>query len=1644
VDKVAGKALSSNDFTDSDSTKLLGIAAGAEVNVQSDWNQSDSSADDFIKNKPTIPPPVPNYWSLNLGTISTEYDVNMVLASIDTADIASFYVADDTIHRSDKFYLWPTDTGRLALVGQGMIWPSSSGIVTYDGETWGASIADNSTNWNTAYTYRVTSASGTAPLTLSLSSNAITGSISQAGASTNGYLSSTDWNTFNNKQNALTNPITGYGVPGRVAVFNDTTRLASYRLATINGQTLLDSVDIDIPTFSEVVPYSGATDTVALGSFGLSAAYTQVDTSYIGLSAIYSNADLFRFIALPDSSGTIALTSQIPDISNFVIKVAGKALSSNDFTDSDSTKLLGIAAGAEVNVNADWNATSGDAQILNKPTIPDVSGFVPYANANQSLDMNGNGITAGDISADLVTSSTVEAYDIYASDVNVSNKLFNGTDSVSIGNSGVLAVLTDIPGPEAEADPVWLSDSSDYYKKTVSDGKYQLKLTNPITGTGTANYLPKFTGTGTIGNSKIYDNGTNVGIGTTNPDYKTHIYGTSAAGSVLNALKLENNQTTGTVGTEILFKNYYNSARIVSSHTPTSYIGGNLQIQTWKDNSTWNTGMYMDRFGNVGIGTTSTRAPLTVRGSNSGTFSTEALTLQANDFDTNGGVVSIYKTNGLYDGSYGVIQVADNGNYRALAINPFGGNVGIGYSTGTEITNNKLAVNGSLYANGAISGTSYKVSGNTLFTAPLTSGTAGALNYMLIGQGATSAPVWTPNPWSITGNYISTPYTINADTADFGELFLSGKIQSGSGAEWTMPASTGTLALTSDIPSPVDISGKVDKVAGKALSSNDFTDSDSTKLLGIAAGAEVNVNADWNATSGDAQILNKPTIPDVSGFVPYANANQSLDMNGNGITAGDISADLVTSSTVEAYDIYASDVNVSNKLFNGTDSVSIGNSGVLAVLTDIPGPEAEADPVWLSDSSDYYKKTVSDGKYQLKLTNPITGTGTANYLPKFTGTGTIGNSKIYDNGTNVGIGTTNPDYKTHIYGTSAAGSVLNALKLENNQTTGTVGTEILFKNYYNSARIVSSHTPTSYIGGNLQIQTWKDNSTWNTGMYMDRFGNVGIGTTSTRAPLTVRGSNSGTFSTEALTLQANDFDTNGGVVSIYKTNGLYDGSYGVIQVADNGNYRALAINPFGGNVGIGYSTGTEITNNKLAVNGSLYANGAISGTSYKVSGNTLFTAPLTSGTAGALNYMLIGQGATSAPVWTPNPWSITGNYISTPYTINADTADFGELFLSGKIQSGSGAEWTMPASTGTLALTSDIPSPVDISGKVDKVAGKALSSNDFTDSDSTKLLGIAAGAEVNVQSDWNQSDSSADDFIKNKPTIPPPVPNYWSLNLGTISTEYDVNMVLASIDTADIASFYVADDTIHRSDKFYLWPTDTGRLALVGQGMIWPSSSGIVTYDGETWGASIADNSTNWNTAYTYRVTSASGTAPLTLSLSSNAITGSISQAGASTNGYLSSTDWNTFNNKQNALTNPITGYGVPGRVAVFNGTTTIASYRLATINGQTLLDSVDIAVPAYSSDTTEFTTTIDLSVNKIYYRTLTGSGDVSISVSNLAANRCATVKITTSGYTGTITFVRGVGSNASSFSIVETGVTYFDIQGVNENQYVIKNVQEL
>ena len=120
----------------------------------------------------------------------------------------------------------------LHVISGSMVYPGT-GIALSTGSAWGTSITDNSLNWNTAYTNRITSltttgSSGASTLAsntlniptytlaglggISLSSlsatspifyNSGTGVISSQAATSlvNGYLTSTDWSTFNGKFN---------------------------------------------------------------------------------------------------------------------------------------------------------------------------------------------------------------------------------------------------------------------------------------------------------------------------------------------------------------------------------------------------------------------------------------------------------------------------------------------------------------------------------------------------------------------------------------------------------------------------------------------------------------------------------------------------------------------------------------------------------------------------------------------------------------------------------------------------------------------------------------------------------------------------------------------------------------------------------------------------------------------------------------------------------------------------------------------------------------------------------------------------------------------------------------------------------------------------------------------------------------------------------------------------------------------------------------------------------------------------------------------------------------------------------------------------------------------------------------------------
>ena len=118
-----------------------------------------------------------------------------------------------------------------------------------------------------------------------------------------------------------------------------------------------------------------------------------------------------------------------------------------------------------------------------------------------------------------------------------------------------------------------------------------------------------------------------------------------------------------------------------------------------------------------------------------------------------------------------------------------------------------------------------------------------------------------------------------------------------------------------------------------------------------------------------------------------------------------------------------------------------------------------------------------------------------------------------------------------------------------------------------------------------------------------------------------------------------------------------------------------------------------------------------------------------------------------------------------------------------------------------------------------------------------------------------------------------------------------------------------------------------------------PSNGQILSYDGTNayWkntsiasgtGISVSASATgvltitNTSPSSGGTVTSVSGTAPISVANGTTTPAISISQATTSTDGYLSSTDWNTFNNKQPAGTYVTSVSGTTGRITSSGGTT--------------------------------------------------------------------------------------------------------------------------
>lgn len=104
---------------------------------------------------------------------------------------------------------------------------------------------------------------------------------------------------------------------------------------------------------------------------------------------------------------------------------------------SDKTKLNGIAAGAEVNVNADWNATEGDALILNKPTLSTVATSGSYNDLTSKPTIPTVDVNKEYVDTQLATKSDLPDYTVF----DILTDIIN-SDSFSISQENYNVLLS--------------------------------------------------------------------------------------------------------------------------------------------------------------------------------------------------------------------------------------------------------------------------------------------------------------------------------------------------------------------------------------------------------------------------------------------------------------------------------------------------------------------------------------------------------------------------------------------------------------------------------------------------------------------------------------------------------------------------------------------------------------------------------------------------------------------------------------------------------------------------------------------------------------------------------------------------------------------------------------------------------------------------------------------------------------------------------------------------------------------------------------------------------------------------------------------------------------------------------------------------
>lgn len=368
------------------------------------------------------------------------------------------------------------------------------------------------------------------------------------------------------------------------------------------------------------------------------------------------------------------------DMSNTSGYLKQTSIGSN-FTSVSSIPVEDVM-GAVRSVNGVFPATNGNVSVIigqvTTGTNSDPAQVVAIPHNSDIYVVSGQIGTPNDNGRTFINDGT-NWHEISTNIASLENTFVKLSGSTMFGNlifpTGKKITITDAP-----------IGSTDVTNKNYVDTK--------IGGSGTVNFLPKFNSTSLLENSSLFDNGTNIGIGTPTPSSKLEVAGDikSRNGANTNSITLNTNLAALDISSATRMFRFasYTGGTYNSLIDGTAYIASLSGISQLSMNTTGNqpitfaTNDWLERMriqpnsGNVGIGTNNPTSKLEINGAitNSSAFNSIAST-----------TIDFSKSNLAYTaasaGAFTLTNIKDGGTYT-LAVQ--GTISGTSIFTGTGFT----------------------------------------------------------------------------------------------------------------------------------------------------------------------------------------------------------------------------------------------------------------------------------------------------------------------------------------------------------------------------------------------------------------------------------------------------------------------------------------------------------------------------------------------------------------------------------------------------------------------------------------------------------------------------------------------------------------------------------------------------------------------------------------------------------------------------------------------------------------------------------------------------------------------------------------------------------------------------------------------